>query len=103
MSISPVKLWRNQGKIQGLLKKEGTIVSWSLVRVPPAGFEDQAPYILVLVDIDGSHHMGQLVDTNNAAIKIGQKVATVLRRVRKPDQEGVIPYGIKFRLLGDRD
>jgi hypothetical protein len=27
------------------------------------------------------------------------KVETVLRRVREPDREGVIPYGIKFRSI----
>jgi uncharacterized OB-fold protein len=71
-------------------------MSYTIVRVPPLGFDDQAPYPVVLVKIGSQVHVGQLVD-HEGPIKIGQKVVAVLRRVRKPDAEGVIPYGIKFK------
>lgn len=97
--ISPVKLWRNQKNVRDLSGKEGTILSWSIIRVPPEGFGDQAPYALVLVKIDETHEIGQLVDCDLTKIAIGQKVKAVVRRVRRPDSDGIIPYGIKFVLL----
>ena|SRR3989344_6284123 len=101
---SPVKIWRNQGKIASLLGKKGVIISWTMVRVPPAGFSDQAPYPVVLVQLEGKRIMAQLVDPpvgGQVGKKglIGMKVITVIRRVVQPSTEGVIPYGIKVKPL----
>lgn len=96
--ISPVKIWRHQKEIADLLGKEGRVVSWTMVRVPPAGYEQEAPYPVVLVEIEnGQRLVGQLVDWQREDLKIGQKVKVVYRRIRKPEAEGVIPYGLKFR------
>lgn len=43
--------------------------------------------------------MAQLVDSLPEHLVVGAKVKTVVRRVRKPDEDGVIPYGIKVRPL----
>lgn len=98
--ISPVKIWRNQKKIQKLLGLEGKIISWTRVHAPPAGFEEQAPYVVVVVKLDnGINYTAQLVDWDNEHLKIGKKVKSILRRTRDPGIEGVIPYGIKFKPL----
>jgi uncharacterized OB-fold protein len=97
-NISPVKVWRHQKEIAYLLGREGKIISWTLVRVPPAGYEQEAPYPVVLVELEiGKRLVGQLVDWQNKDLKIGKRVKTVYRRTRQPDPEGVIPYGIKFK------
>ena len=76
------------------------IVSWTIVRVPPAGFSDQAPYPVVLVEFEkGKRIMAQLVDWTEKDLETGKKVATVIRRVVQPSTEGVIPYGIKVKPL----
>lgn len=96
--ISPVKIWRHQKKIAQLLGKEGKIISWTLIRVPPAGYEQEAPYPVVLVElVNGERIVSQLVDWQEKNLAIGKKVRAVYRRIRKPDSEGIIPYGIKFR------
>ncbi|HCS79184.1 TPA: hypothetical protein DIV55_05605 [Patescibacteria group bacterium] len=95
---SPVKIWRNQKKIKELLGKEGVIISWTQVRVPLAGFEEQAPYYVVLVRLADRNYLGQLVDVTGI-VATGQKVKAVIRRLRRPEAEDVIPYGIKFVLL----
>lgn len=83
-----------------MLGKTGKIVSWTLVRVPPADFSDQAPYPVVLVEFDGGGRITvQLVDWEDTNLKTGQKVTTVVRRITKPSVEGVIPYGIKVKPL----
>lgn len=95
---SPVKLWRNQKKIASLVGKTGKIVSWTVVRVPPAGFSDQAPYPVVVVELEGDKRItAQLVDWRPEHLLQGQRVVTVIRRVVLPNSEGVIPYGIKVK------
>lgn len=98
MSISPVKVWRSQKKIQKLLGLSGTILSWTKVHVPPLGFAQQAPYILAIIEFEsGKRYTAQLVDWDEKHLKLGQKVISVLRKTRDPGEEGVIPYGIKFK------
>jgi hypothetical protein len=98
--LSPVKIWRNQKKIQKLLNLHGRILSWTKIYVPPLGFESQAPYVIVVVALDsGINYTAQLVDWEEKHLVIGQAVKTVLRRTRDPGEEGVIPYGIKFKPL----
>jgi uncharacterized protein len=94
--ISPVKIWRNQKKIASLVGKKGTIVSWTIIRVPPADFSSFAPYpvALILLD-DGGMMTAQLVDSDISQCKKGQRVLTVIRRVTQLSDDGVIPYGIK--------
>lgn len=95
---SPVKIWRNQKKIQKLLQQEGKIITFSKVSVPPSGFSAQAPYIVAVVRLkNGINYTAQLVDYDEGQVKTGQKVRTVLRRTSEGEGEGVIPYGIKFR------
>ncbi len=60
---SPVKVWRNQKKVASLLGKSGKIISWTVIRVPPGGFSDQAPYPVVIVALDnGERITAQLVN-----------------------------------------
>ncbi|MBU1326595.1 OB-fold domain-containing protein [Patescibacteria group bacterium] len=96
--LSPVKIWRNQKKIAGLAGKTGRIISWTIVRVPPNGFADQAPYPVAVVELDGGKRiMAQLVDWEDRHVAFGQKVVTTIRRITQPNTEGVIPYGIKVK------
>jgi uncharacterized OB-fold protein len=95
---SPVKIWRNQKKIRTLLGLNGVIVSWTKVHVPPTGFIPQAPYVIAVVSLEnGIRYTAQLADWNEEKLKIGQKVHAVLRRTREPEEESIIPYGIKFK------
>lgn len=97
---SPVKIWRNQKNIASLVRKIGTILSWTIIRVPPADYNDQAPYPVVLVEFEnGMRYTCQLVDYDENHLAFGQKVITIIRRVTHPDQDGVIPYGIKVKPL----
>lgn len=97
---SPVKIWRNQKNTAALVGKTGTILSWTIVRVPPGDFIDQAPYPVALLELeDGKRIVCQLVDYDEEHLLFGQKAITVIRRVTHPDPDGVIPYGIKAKPL----
>lgn len=93
---SPVKLWRNQTKLASFFGREGKVLTWSVIRVPPLGFESQAPYVVALVSFGKERRVGQLVDIEPSAIHKDLRVKATIRRVTKPDPEGIIPYGIKF-------
>ena len=95
---SPVKIWRNQKKVAQLIGKTGKIIAFTLIRVPPADFSDQAPYPVVLIALaDHTRITAQLVDWDEKHLQFGQKVTTIIRRITKPNADGVIPYGIKVK------
>lgn len=98
--VSPVKIWRNQKKVANLIGKTGKIISWTLIRVPPGDFSDQAPYPVVIIALDkGRNIMCQLVDYKESDLAFGKNVITIVRRITHPDPDGVIPYGIKAKPL----
>lgn len=87
-TTSPVKLG---GK--------GEVYSYTIVTDPPAGFEEQAPYVLALVKLDeGPLVTAQLTDLAGP-VKIGLRVEMVTRKLRTEGPQGVIIYGYKFRPL----
>ncbi len=96
--ISPVKIWRRQKVVRDHLGKVGTVLSWTRVMVPGVGFKDVAPYPVVIVEFEGGGRaVGQLVDCDMESVAAGMQVVGVLRKVRKPTEDGVIAYGLKFK------
>ncbi len=76
---------------------KGEVLSYTTVTDAPAGFEDQAPYVLAMVKLDeGSTITAQLTDLD-AAPEIGMRVEMVTRKLRSNGSDGVIVYGYKFR------
>ena|SRR3989338_9198342 len=97
---SPIKAWREQKKVTKFLGLKGIILSVTKVRVPPSGFVSDAPYFLAIVQADGGQGLiGQITDAFGENPQIGDKIEIVYRRQKRPDVEGVIYYGIKFRLI----
>ncbi len=96
--ISPVKVWRNQKFVARMVGKTGVIVSWTIIRLPPADFGYQAPYPVALVKLDtGESLAAQMVDYDVKNLVIGQRVVTVVRRTIQIETDDVIPYGIKVK------
>lgn len=96
--ISPVKVWRNQKFVARMIGKTGSIISWTIIRMPPADFGYQAPYPVVLVKLDeGESIAAQMVDYSEKDLAVGQKVVTVVRRTIQSATDDVIPYGIKVK------
>jgi uncharacterized protein len=76
---------------------KGEVLSYTTVTDAPAGFEDQAPYVLALVRLDeGATITAQLTDLE-AAPEVGMRVEMVTRKLRNNGPNGVIVYGYKFR------
>jgi uncharacterized OB-fold protein len=80
------------------LSGAGTLYSWSVVRQPPAGYEEQSPYVLALVRLaEGPMITAQLTDCDPEQLAIEQPVEMVTRRLRDLGPDGLIIYGYKFR------
>jgi len=96
--ISPIKIWRNQKKYAQQIGKMGTIISWSLINVPPEGFIDQSPYPIALIKLgDGTNTLAQIVDWETKHLRKNQPVIAVIRRTQEVTSDEVVAYGIKFK------
>ena len=86
------------------LSGRGTVYSFTTVLDAPAGFEEQAPYVLALVQLDeGPMLAAQLTDLGDASLEIGMPVEMVTRKLRTDGERGVILYGYKFRPVLERN
>jgi uncharacterized protein len=80
------------------LSGAGTVYSFSVVRQPPAGYDDQAPYVMALVRLaEGPLITAQLTDCDAEHVAIDMQVEMVTRRLRDLGPDGLIIYGYKFR------
>ena len=78
---------------------KGTVYSYTVVQDPPESFAEQAPFVLALVQLDeGTIVTAQLTDVDGA-VKIGDRVEMVTRKLATEGERGMIVYGYKFRKL----
>lgn len=80
-----------------VLPREGKVVTFTIVRVPPAGFTEQTPLPIALVELaDGVKVMVQIGDVANPEeISIGMPVRLEFRRISWDGEAGLIFYGHK--------
>ncbi len=80
-----------------VLSDKGTIETFTVIRVAPSGFSDQAPYAVGIVKLDdGVRLTAQIVDREIEKIAIGDRVRMEFRRVQQDGESGIICYGYKF-------
>ncbi|HEX9028400.1 MAG TPA: Zn-ribbon domain-containing OB-fold protein [Anaerolineales bacterium] len=77
----------------------GKVYSYTTVYEPPAGYEDNAPYTVALVQLEeGPLVTAQLTDLDDGKVEIGTPVEMVTRKLRQDgDERGMLVYGYKFR------
>lgn len=79
------------------LSGNGTVYSYTLVSDVPAGYEEQAPYLMGMIKLDeGPMVTAQLTDPDGE-IAIGDRVEMVTRKLTTEGANGMIVYGYKFR------
>jgi len=80
-----------------VLPREGKVVTYTVVRVPPAGFTEQTPLPIALVEIEGGVRLmvqiGDLADPEE--LEIGMPVRLEFRRISWDGEAGLIFYGHK--------
>ena len=94
--ISAPLAWRSN-KLEAERKK-GIVESFTKVWSSPNGFEHKVPYTLALIMLDnGPKIFSEIVDSRD--IKIGMNVESCVRKVYTDGNEGIISYGVKFRVV----
>ena len=79
------------------LAERGKVVTYTIIRVPPHQFVDQAPYAVGIVELDdGVKLTGQIVDCDFEDLKIGQRVKIEFRKIFDEGEAGILCYGYKF-------
>lgn len=79
------------------LPDTGKVLTYTVIRVAPAQWGDNAPYGLAIVELtDGTRLMGQMADVNVDEIKIGMEVRVEFRRIQSEGHSGILSYGHKF-------
>ncbi|UCE20288.1 MAG: Zn-ribbon domain-containing OB-fold protein [Gemmatimonadota bacterium] len=78
------------------LKDEGTLQTFTVIRVAPSQFVDEAPYAIGIVELnDGVRLTAQVVDCDVEHLEIGQKVKVEFRRIQTVGEAGILCYGYK--------
>ena len=79
------------------LAESGKLLTFTIIRVPPEPFEDQAPYAVGIAELDdGVKLTAQVVDCDFADLKVGLRVRLEFRKLSEDGEAGVIYYGYKF-------
>lgn len=76
----------------------GRLLAFTLVRSPPTGFEEMAPYIVGVVELeDGTRIFSQITDCDVEDLRVGMEVEQVVRKIASDEDSKLIVYGYKFR------
>lgn len=79
------------------LAERGKILTYTIIRVAPQQFVDQAPFAVGIVELDdGVKLTGQVVDCDFKDLKIGQRVRIEFRKIYEEGGAGILCYGYKF-------
>ena len=79
------------------LSKEGTLYSYTIVRVPPAGWQGSVPYALGQVELpEGPHVISEVVECPFEQLKVGMNLELALV-VGSEDAEGTQMVVYKWR------
>ena len=69
------------------LAQQGTLFSYTIVRVPPPGWPGQVPYVLGEVELpEGPHVLAEVIDCDHGELQVGMQVTLALQAV---EMEGV--------------
>lgn len=90
---------RRKGDIKPMeFSGKGEILSYTVIRSAPQGFEKYTPYHIALIKLEeGPTISGQIV-TNSEKVDMGKTVRPVFRKMFEEGKDGVIHYGIKWEI-----
>lgn len=78
------------------LSPHGTVVTSTVIHVPPDEFVAEAPYAMAIIETpEGARLMAQVVDCDPAEVLPGLEVDLEFRRIRREGHGGILCYGHK--------
>ncbi len=73
------------------LSGQGTLYSFTVVRVPPAGWPGKVPYTLGEVELpEGPHVLAEIIDSEPGGLKLGMTLELALERVTVVESNQVL-------------
>ena len=73
------------------LSRQGTLYSFTVVRVPPAGWPGKVPYTLGEVELpEGPHVLAEIIDSEPSELKLGMSMELALERVSVAESDQVL-------------
>jgi uncharacterized OB-fold protein len=82
-------------------KGYGTLIEYTISYQVREGFEKQQPLVVGLIKLDeGAIIVAPIADADGD-IKEGARVKAVLRKIRSDSSNGLIQYGIKFKVINN--
>lgn len=82
------------------LPDRGKVVTFTVIRVAPKEFAQQAPYIIGIIELEnGVRLTSQIVDCSPEEVSTGKNVEMVFRKIQEEGKAGLICYGYKCRLV----
>ena len=86
-----------------ILNRTGTVLTYTIIRVPPSQFKDESPYVMGIVELDGGGRItSQIVDCDFNEIAIGLRIRMEFRKLQTEGEAGVIAYGYKCVPVGKK-
>ncbi|MFQ6076790.1 MAG: Zn-ribbon domain-containing OB-fold protein [Candidatus Bathyarchaeia archaeon] len=80
------------------LAKRGKLVTFTVIRSPPRGYEEYVPYVVGIIELEGGVRvLSQVVDCPIEEAKTGMELEATFRKVTEDGESGIIMYGTKFR------
>ncbi len=85
------------------LPREGKVLTWTVIHVPPARFDLEAPYVIAIVELEGGVRQDagqvrltcQVTDCDPDELTVDAPVELVFRRIKEDSQADIIQYGYK--------
>lgn len=78
------------------LSDRGKLVTFTVIRVAPRDFTDEAPYAIGIVELEGGVPIQcQVVDCRDEELKIGVPVRIEFRKIKEEGEPGILCYGYK--------
>ena len=87
----------NEEMEEAKIEEKGKLLTYTIIRVPPHQYVDQAPYAVGIAELDdGVKLTGQIVDCDFEDLKIGMRLKLEFRKVYQEGDSGILCYGYKF-------
>ena len=80
------------------LSDKGKLVSFTVIRSPPSGYEEYVPYVVGIVELEeGVRVISQIVDCDIKDVRTGMELESTFRITSTDGNSGIVMYGTKFR------
>jgi uncharacterized protein len=78
------------------LARSGTVITSTVIHIPPDEFIPEAPYAMAIVETpEGARLMAQVVDCDPDSVRPGMELTLEFRKIRREGHGGILCYGHK--------